>query len=205
MSNITAIGMVETLGMLDSVRGADTALKSANVELTHIEKVGGGLMTFFVTGDVGAVKAAVDAAITEINSTSSVISSHVIPRLSEDAKFLICTLEKKENIKKENQSSETQNNNIDKDAIVKSTATVSFNETVSTDSKSVATTKKVNTKKSSAPRKDEHPILKRLEKMSLSKLKSMAHEECNVGNDEVKNMKKQKLINIILKHYNEKK
>ncbi|EMZ42189.1 propanediol utilization protein PduA [Atopobium minutum 10063974] len=62
MSNITqALGMVETKGLVGAVEAADAMVKAANVSLVGKELVGGGLVTVFVRGDVGAVKAATDA------------------------------------------------------------------------------------------------------------------------------------------------
>ncbi len=75
-----AIGMIETNGLLASVEAADAMLKAANVTLLSKERTGGGLMTVLVTGDVGAVKAAVDAGIAAAAKVGKVLSSHVIPR-----------------------------------------------------------------------------------------------------------------------------
>ena len=62
MSNATqALGMIETRGLIGSVEAADAMVKAANVTLVGKERVGGGLVTVFVRGDVGAVKAATDA------------------------------------------------------------------------------------------------------------------------------------------------
>ncbi len=76
-----AIGMIETNGLLASIEAADVMLKAANVTLLSKERTGGGLMTVLVTGDVGAVQAAVDAGRTAAARVGTVLSSHVIPRL----------------------------------------------------------------------------------------------------------------------------
>ena len=75
-----AIGMIETNGLLASIEAADAMLKAANVTLLSKERTGGGLMTVLVTGDVGAVKAAVHAGIAAAAKVGKVLSSHVIPR-----------------------------------------------------------------------------------------------------------------------------
>jgi len=79
-----AIGMIETNGLLASIEAADAMLKAANVTLLSKERTGGGLMTVLVTGDVGAVKAAVDAGIAAAAKVGKVLSSHVIPRPHEE-------------------------------------------------------------------------------------------------------------------------
>lgn len=75
-----AIGMIETYGLLSSIEAADAMVKAANVILLPKTKVGGGLVTVAVTGDVGAVKAAVDAGTAAASKLGTVRSTHVIPR-----------------------------------------------------------------------------------------------------------------------------
>ena len=81
MSNATqALGMIETRGLIGSVEAADAMVKAANVTLVGKEEVGGGLVTVFVRGDVGAVKAATDAGAAAAQRVGELISVHVIPR-----------------------------------------------------------------------------------------------------------------------------
>ena len=75
-----ALGMIETKGLVGSIEAADAMVKSANVVLTGYEKIGSGLVTVFVRGDVGAVKAAVDAGAAAADKVGQVVSVHVIPR-----------------------------------------------------------------------------------------------------------------------------
>ena len=75
-----ALGMVETRGMVASMEAADAMLKSANVDLVAMEKIGGGLVSVFVRGEVGAVKAATDAGAVAANKVGEVVSVHVIAR-----------------------------------------------------------------------------------------------------------------------------
>lgn len=72
--------MIETRGLLASIEAADAMVKAANVRLLDKQETGGGLITIFVTGDVGAVKAAVDAGDVAARRVGTVISTHVIPR-----------------------------------------------------------------------------------------------------------------------------
>lgn len=75
-----ALGLIETRGFVGSVEAADAMVKAANVDLVGIEKVGGGLVTVMVRGDVGAVKAATEAGAEAARSVGELISVHVIPR-----------------------------------------------------------------------------------------------------------------------------
>lgn len=78
-----ALGMLEVYGYLAAVEALDSALKAANVKLVDVTLVQGGLVTVLITGDVGAVKAAMDASKTAAERVGRVISVHVIPRPSE--------------------------------------------------------------------------------------------------------------------------
>jgi len=75
-----ALGMVETRGVVGSIEAADAMVKAANVTLIGKVKVGGALVTVMVRGDVGAVKAAVDAGAAAAERVGELISCHVIPR-----------------------------------------------------------------------------------------------------------------------------
>ena len=79
-----AIGMIETRGLVALVQATDAAMKAANVQYKGWHKVGSGLVTFFVTGDVAAVKAAVEAGEKAARAAGEVVSVHVIPRPHDD-------------------------------------------------------------------------------------------------------------------------
>jgi ethanolamine utilization protein EutM len=79
-----ALGMVETKGLVPLIEAADAMLKSANVQMIGWEKVGSGLVTVFVVGDVAAVKAAVDAGAAAASKIGEVVSVQVIPRPHEE-------------------------------------------------------------------------------------------------------------------------
>jgi ethanolamine utilization protein EutM len=85
-----AIGMVETKGYVGSVEASDAMLKAANVTLVKSVPIGGGMITVLVRGDVGSVKAAVDAGNKAASKVGELISSHVIARPHEDLlKFFV--------------------------------------------------------------------------------------------------------------------
>ncbi len=75
-----AIGMVETKGLVSLIEATDAMTKAANVTMIGWDKVGSGMVTAFVTGDVAAVKAAVDAGAAAAGRIGEVIGVHVIPR-----------------------------------------------------------------------------------------------------------------------------
>lgn len=79
-----ALGMIEVYGYLTAVEALDSALKAANVSRLGVEKVRGGLVTVLVEGDVGAVKAAMDASAAAAERVGTVISVHIIPRPADD-------------------------------------------------------------------------------------------------------------------------
>ena len=79
-----AIGMIETRGYVGSVEASDAMVKAANVGLVKTISIGGGLITVLAKGDVGSVKAAVDAGSKAAAKVGELISSHIIPRPHED-------------------------------------------------------------------------------------------------------------------------
>jgi len=83
-NNLEALGMIETKGLTALVEASDAMVKSANVTLLGWQKIGSGLVTAFVVGDVAAVKAAVDAGSAAAGRVGEVIAVQVIPRPHED-------------------------------------------------------------------------------------------------------------------------
>lgn len=79
-----ALGMLETKGLVCLIEGVDAMLKSANVQMIGWEKIGSGLVTAFVSGDVAAVKAAIDAGASAASKIGEVMSVQVIPRPHEE-------------------------------------------------------------------------------------------------------------------------
>ena len=79
-----ALGMIETKGLVGAIEAADAMTKSANVTLMGYEKIGSGLVTVMVRGDVGAVKAAVDAGACAAEKVGEIVAQHVIPRPHTD-------------------------------------------------------------------------------------------------------------------------
>jgi bacterial microcompartment shell protein len=84
-----ALGLIETRGLVGAIEAADAMVKAANVELIGSEKIGSGLVTVMVRGDVGAVKAATDAGAQAARRVGEVVSVHVIPRPHQDTELLL--------------------------------------------------------------------------------------------------------------------
>ena len=87
-----ALGMVETRGLVAAVEAADAMLKAANVTLVGTEKIGSGLVSVMVRGDVGAVKAAVEAGASNASRLGELVATHVIPRPHADVEKILPTI-----------------------------------------------------------------------------------------------------------------
>ena len=90
--SMEALGMVETRGLVAAIEAADAMVKAANVTLIGSEKIGSGLVSIHVRGDVGAVKAAVEAGGAAASRLGEVIATHVIPRPHPDVEKLLPVL-----------------------------------------------------------------------------------------------------------------
>ena len=89
MAAMQALGMIETKGLVASIEAADAMVKGANVTLIGKEHVGGGLVTVMVRGDVGAVKASVDAGAAAAERVGELVSIHVIPRPHDEVEGIL--------------------------------------------------------------------------------------------------------------------
>lgn len=84
-----ALGMIETRGLIGAIEAADAKVKAANVKLVGKVHVGGGIVTVFVSGDVGAVKAATEAGSEAAKRVGELRSVHVIPRPHGELKGIL--------------------------------------------------------------------------------------------------------------------
>ncbi|MFP4697713.1 MAG: BMC domain-containing protein [Eubacteriales bacterium] len=80
----SAIGFIETKGLTAAVEAADNMLKTAHVELVGMEKIGSGLITIIIKGEVGAVKASTEAGAETAGQLGELVAVHVIPRPHDD-------------------------------------------------------------------------------------------------------------------------
>ena len=84
-----ALGMIETRGLVAAIEAADAMVKAAEVELIGTEKIGSGLVSVMVRGDVGAVKAATDAGAAAASRLGEIVATHVIPRPHSDVEKIL--------------------------------------------------------------------------------------------------------------------
>ena len=87
-----ALGMIETRGLTAAIEAADAMTKAAEVRLIGTEKIGSGLVTVMVRGDVGAVKAAVEAGASRASGLGELVAQHVIPRPHSDVEMILPTI-----------------------------------------------------------------------------------------------------------------
>ena len=90
--SLEALGMIETRGLVAAIEAADAMVKAANVELIGTEKIGSGLVSVMVRGDVGAVKAAVEAGSNTASRLGEIVATHVIPRPHGDVEKILPSL-----------------------------------------------------------------------------------------------------------------
>ena len=90
--SMEALGMVETRGLTEAIESADSMVKAAQVTLIGTEKIGSGLVTVMVRGDVGAVKAAVEAGAANASRLGELVATHVIPRPHQDVEKILPVL-----------------------------------------------------------------------------------------------------------------
>ena len=83
-THLEALGLIETKGLVSLIEASDAMLKSANVTLIGWQKIGSGMVTAYIVGDVAAVKAAIDAGAAAAGRVGEVIGVQVIPRPHED-------------------------------------------------------------------------------------------------------------------------
>ena len=87
-----ALGMIETRGLVAAIEAADAMIKSAEVELIGTEKIGSGLVSVMVRGDVGAVKAATETGAAAASRLGELVAVHVIPRPHNDVEKILPSL-----------------------------------------------------------------------------------------------------------------
>ena len=93
MATLQALGMIETKGLVGSIEAADAMVKAANVTLIGTEKIGSGLVTVMIRGDVGAVQAATEAGSARAQNLGEIVAVHVIPRPHADVEKILPKLD----------------------------------------------------------------------------------------------------------------
>lgn len=189
---MNALGMIETYGYLTAVEALDSALKAANVFLVDVVRVRGGLVTVLIEGDVGAVKAAADAAAAAAERVGEVVSVHVIPRPDKDVKSMLTAhpehRKKADMVPEESPAEEPENTPAEK--------------------------QKEQPVQKSEESRTENPVeaelvytREEMGKMTVAKLRTLARKLKLTGltPQEIRFAKKQELIEAILKFTGEKR
>lgn len=221
-----AIGMIETKGLLAAIESADSMTKSANVQILEKVYVGGGLVTIIVNGDVGAVRAAVDAGVAAVKTLGEefLISEHIIPRPHKDLKTIMEFGQKKEEIKENITDVEVKEQILEKEIIVEKIEETKsedeiFSDSLKADSQvenleiveeekiEIAIEEKKFTRKNIEEylrenKKEE--IISELNILKISELRKLLKEyqELNLSNRTISKLNKENLINKILEFYN---
>lgn len=186
---MNALGLVETIGYVAAIEALDVCLKSASVEVVGIQKVGQGIVTIEVSGDVGAVKSAVEAAKYAAEKVGVLRATHVIPRLHADVHD---ALFKKEDIKSSEEETVHEIEEIETEVEIKEVEDIQ--EEIEIDSVDV---EEHNEKKDEL----EKPNLSNL---SVKELKNLAK---SLGSKktykELNALKKEELISLVDKFYRE--
>lgn len=190
---INALGLVETIGYVAAIEALDVCLKSASVEVVGIQKVGQGIVTIEVTGDVGAVKAAIEIAGDAVRRIGTLRSTHVIPRLHNDVYEAIFKKEEKQVIE-ENTQVEIQQEDIEK-------VEISSNEDIENIEEIKETIEVIKEIPEANSDKKEVP---NLSKLSVKELKNLAKSlGSKMTYKELNALKKEELISLVDKFYRE--
>lgn len=179
-----ALGMIETLGYIGAVEALDVSLKAANVRFDGCELVGGGLVTVKVTGDVGAVKASIEAAEGAVRKVGTLISSFVIPKPDDQVFEVFCKGIEKTASKNGSKQEAISENETEP---AKGETLVSENDRIKKRDKGEALSKT----------KEE------LKKMKVVELRNLARQMNldSLTRKDIKFAKKRQLINAILNYY----
>ncbi|HFU3728473.1 TPA: BMC domain-containing protein [Streptococcus suis] len=209
-----ALGLIEVKGYLGAVVAADLAVKAANVSIINIEKIKSGLNTVHITGDVGAVKAAVAAAVAELENKSFYRGSHVIASMDEQTEKLIRAekkLKKEEPLPVEEQKVEEQAEPLNplKEEVAVSANLVESPEPLGTteqvNEQAKETTEVVEIPTSIEEEAVETPFVPKfsqteLEKLKVVKLRSIAYREKDIqlSKKEIKFANKRQLVQALM-------
>lgn len=202
---MNALGLIEVIGYVAAIEAGDACVKAANVNIVSLDKVGAGIVTLTICGDVGAVKSAVEAGEFAASKVGTLRSTHVIPRMHSevaDALFKkeepkVCkVLEQLNNTTEEITSDVAEN--ISKESSNQNTETTEeVNETLDTniDNKEVLEQLEIdNEVENTTVDKDN------LSKYSVKELKAMAKKlDSSITYKELNAFKKEELINLVEK------
>lgn len=214
-----ALGLIEVMGLVGAIEAADAALKAANVTLLQVTKVGSGIMTVEITGDVGAVTAAVEAGANSASAITTLRAKHVIPRMDEALINRVVSVnskasshskkkEEKKQVTKEKQKEISTDTTIDSKNIEAEKGRNPLmddagDNITSKDTKEINENNDVEKKSSeeviASPKQES--MKETLLKKSNSQLKNMVTDlGIERTQEEIKRMKKQELVELLERH-----
>ncbi|AWZ47743.1 carbon dioxide concentrating mechanism protein [Clostridiaceae bacterium 14S0207] len=211
-NNRAALGLIETYGLVGAIEGLDVALKSANVSLIGREFVKGGRVTIEITGDVSAVKAAVEAAGAAVEKLGTLITTHVIARSDDEIWAMLENTKDKKNEQTEDKivHEETKVVALNKDAVEtkdeeKDTVTEIEEEIVLDEQKITDANKEIlaYSEDNTSEEVIEEKTREELEVMRVQELRTLARkmELTSLTKKQIKFSKKEQLIQAILEHW----
>ncbi|MPN02644.1 hypothetical protein SDC9_149860 [bioreactor metagenome] len=210
---MNAIGLVEVIGYVAAIEACDTCVKSANVNLVSLDKVGSGIVTLTISGDVGAVKSAVEAAEVSVERIGTLRSTHVIPRMNKEVAEVLFKKEDKKEIKEEVDiksevkealltevsSLEQEQLNINEDSNIKANSEILEDNTIEVNhieeiDKPVDLDEIIEKEENTNSDKDD------LSKKSVKELKAYIKKlNSSLTNKDLNSLKKEELIDLINK------
>jgi microcompartment protein CcmL/EutN len=217
-----ALGMIETKGLIGAIEAADAMVKSANVTLVGKEKVGSGLITVMITGDIGAVKASVDAGAGAAQRVGQLIGVHVIARPHEEIEDIFNKYKEEvkevEEMKSEEKEikQEIKTQEIKTQEIVEESVEIKTQEISLKDEKTESPVEKdaINKDKTLSKNNLEaifekdglNAVIKEIKKANLSLLKKLIKEysEIVLNKKELSKINKDTIIDKLTKYYSEK-
>lgn len=200
---MTAIGFIETMGLVGAVEAADAMLKAADVRLLEKSLATGGLVTITVAGEVAAVQSAVDAAVASIGHINGavLVSRHVIPRPDQSLSGILATAPKDDDPSSSPVAPAGPEQTPDQEAPVPAEESVEQPSPEPETPAVEALPEETEAKPEPAPDQDRKRFdISKLEKMKVAKLRQIARslKEIAMSGEEVKAAKKEDLIKAIL-------
>lgn len=210
---MNAIGLIETIGYVAAIEASDACVKSANVNIVSLERVGAGIVTLTICGDVGAVKSAVEAGEMAASRIGTLRSSHVIPRMhSEVADALFKKEETKvvEDVKEQEEiylnetldivKEETEEINENKEQNLDTKDTEVIEEINNSNMENEDVLEQLHIDEENSSEENTTSDKEDLSKHSVKELKAMAKKlDSSITYKELNILKKEELINLVKK------
>jgi microcompartment protein CcmL/EutN len=215
-----ALGMIETKGLIGAIEAADAMVKSANVTLVGKEKVGSGLITVMITGDIGAVKASVDAGAGAAQRVGQLIGVHVIARPHEEIEDIFDKPKKEIKNMEDTKDRQNEENELKEEIkieeITEESMEIKTKEILLKDEKTESPVEKDEINKDKTLSKNNleaifekdglNAVIKEIKKANLSLLKKLIKEynEIVLNKKELSKINKDTIIDKLTKYYSEK-